>query len=102
MKYQHKGTYMFDQLEKLIQPDNESKAKFKEIKTTYYHRKRSFDKKFLTRARIQAIVLAATIVLSMVILLYAYKMKSQSEIKIEKLTTQIELLETKLAACANN
>lgn len=90
---------MFKELENLIKSDQESLDKFEKLKSKFLSDKRAYDKKLLSKARIQAVVLAVATVISLLFLLYAFQIKSEFDQKMTELTTQIEQLELKLEDC---
>ena len=86
---------MFDELNEIMKSDPISQDKFKAFKINFRKTVEKNSKGALKRARVTAFVLGSTIVVLLVILLFAFKMKTQAD----KLQNQVSSLEVKLKKC---
>ena len=90
---------MFDQLKKIINPDNESLVMFEQIKKEHHKDKLEFEAKLLSTARKQALILGLLIVVTLIALLYAYVSNIKADEDKIVLENKIEQLEANLKIC---
>ena len=92
---------MFDELEKLINSDKESQDRFISIRNDHDENQRRSKSKRQKSARIQAIVLASSSVVSILFLVYAFNIETTSKKAIAELEIQIEKVTNELNDCMN-
>ena len=90
---------MLEELNDLIKPDPESQAKFKAFKESFLSDNKTLAVQALKRARITALTLGSATVISILFLVYAFKVQTEAQYQEVNFESQIHQLESKLEDC---
>ncbi|MCB0497486.1 MAG: hypothetical protein KDC79_15190 [Cyclobacteriaceae bacterium] len=90
-----------NELDDLIKDDKESQERFNSFKSAYNEELKLRAKLTLRNARRTALMMGFATIVSIGFLLYAFKVKANTEDSIRKLETQVHQLEAKLENCNN-
>ena len=86
---------MFDELNDIINPDDESQEKFKNFKINFRKKAEQTAKGELRRARTTALILGSSAIISIVFLVFAFSERTQADMARQ----EVEYLQSQLDEC---